>query len=183
MAPNLKLLFLERFNGYGSKIQKIHLCLFQKYFLIELSDILGCSVTRKKFLDPWLKKVIKYFVVSLDMKFGCNVMYVCLLSWLGHTLALWFAKQDFLKKMTHGPKGVSKSAKKSICKQCLGGHETDIISSLPKTPWSPDFSSPAASLISRYRVAAPGIPARIPELFHPRSPPGILIRDGDLGID
>ena len=38
-------------------------------------------------------------------------MYVCLLSWLGHTLALWFAKQDFLKKMTHGPKGVSKSAK------------------------------------------------------------------------
>ena len=92
------------------------------------------SVTRKKFLDPSLKKVIKYFVVSLDMKFGCNVMYVCLLSWLGHTLALWFAKQDFLKKMTHGPKGVSKSAKKSICKQCLGGHETDIISSLPKTP-------------------------------------------------
>ena len=69
------------------------------------------SVTRKKFLDPSLKKVIKYFVVSLDMKFGCNVMYVCLLSWLGHTLALWFAKQDFLKKMTHGPKGVSKSAK------------------------------------------------------------------------
>ena len=69
------------------------------------------SVTKKKFLDPSLKKVIKYFVVSLDMKFGCNVMYVCLLSWLGHTLALWFAKQDFLKKMTHGPKGVSKSAK------------------------------------------------------------------------
>ena len=92
------------------------------------------SVTRKKILDPSLKKVIKYFVVSLDMKFGCNVMYVCLLSWLGHTLALWFAKQDFLKKMTHGPKGVSKSAKKSIYKQCLGGHETDIISSLPKTP-------------------------------------------------
>ena len=103
---------------------------------------------QEKILDPSLKKVIKYFVVSLDMKFGCNVMYVCLLSWLGHTLALWFAKQDFLKKMTHGPKGVSKSAKKSICKQCLGGHETDIISSLPKTPWSPDFSSPAASLIS-----------------------------------
>ena len=66
---------------------------------------------QEKILDPSLKKVIKYFVVSLDMKFGCNVMYVCLLSWLGHTLALWFAKQDFLKKMTHGPKGVSKSAK------------------------------------------------------------------------
>ena len=117
-------------------------------FTMDHSFIWLPSVTRKKFLDPSLKKVIKYFVVSLDMKFGCNVMYVCLLSWLGHTLALWFAKQDFLKKMTHGPKGVSKSAKKSICKQCLGGHETDIISSLPKTPWSPDFSSPAASLIS-----------------------------------
>ena len=104
------------------------------------------SVTRNKVLDPSLKKVIKYFVVSLDIKFRCNVMYVCcLLSRLVHTLALWFAKQYFLKKMTHGPRGVSKSAKKS---QCFGGYETDIISLLPKTPWSPDFSSPAASLIS-----------------------------------
>ena len=33
------------------------------------------------------------------------------MSWLVHTLALWFAKQDFQKKMTHGPEGVSKSAK------------------------------------------------------------------------
>ena len=35
------------------------------------------SVTRNKVLDPSLKKVIKYFVVSLDIKFRCNVMYVC----------------------------------------------------------------------------------------------------------
>ena len=70
---------------------------------------------------------MKYFVVSLDKKFGCNVMNVCLLSWLGHTLALWFAKQDFLNKMTHRPsKAVSKNEKKSICKQFLGGHVTDI---------------------------------------------------------
>ena len=90
------------------------------------------SLTRKRFplvnwLDPSLKKVMKYFVVSLDKKFGCNVMNVCLLSWLGHTLALWFAKQDFLNKMTHRPsKAVSKNEKKSICKQFLGGHVTDI---------------------------------------------------------
>ena len=44
------------------------------------------------------------------------------LSWLGHTLALWFAKQDFLKKMTHGPKGVSKSAKNIFVSKFLGGH-------------------------------------------------------------
>ena len=32
---------------------------------------------QEKILDPSLKKVIKYFVVSLDIKFRCNVMYVC----------------------------------------------------------------------------------------------------------
>ena len=116
------------------------------------------SLTRKRFplvnwLDPSLKKVMKYFVVSLDKKFGCNVMNVCLLSWLGHTLALWFAKQDFLNKMTHRPsKAVSKNEKNLF----VSNFWEDmwqilinlLISSLPKKPWSPDFSSPAASFIS-----------------------------------
>ena len=46
MAPNLKLLFLKRFNGTNAVLENI--------FLIELSDILGWG-----YVGPSLKILLK----------------------------------------------------------------------------------------------------------------------------
>ena len=54
------------------------------------------SVTRKIFLDPSLKKVIYYFVVSLDMKFGCNVCLLIVLA--GSHLSTLVCKARFSKE-------------------------------------------------------------------------------------
>ena len=61
MAPNLKLLFLKRFNGNNAILENI--------FLIELSDSPGCSLLVR---SSMYSNVIDYYVQRI-LRFNLNL--------------------------------------------------------------------------------------------------------------